>query len=200
MRRAWYTLLLVVLLASACDHAGRTPEPAAPAPGPVPSSPVEALPQASPTLQPVASADLPPTAGVEPAVVTLTFGADEYTYLSEHVSEGPGVLARRSVAGGMPTESTDVERIASLASMDYEPVGLERWRDRSRWTGWMYPWFQQAARDVLAGERFASEVLELVQGQAEEFLACLTGGEERLDEAEARACAVQIDPEYLAAP
>jgi ABC-type glycerol-3-phosphate transport system substrate-binding protein len=117
-------------------------------------------------------------------------------YLSDHLSEGPGVPARRSVAEGMPIESTDVERIASLASMDYEPVHLDRWRDRSAWTGWVYPWFQQAVRDVLAGERSASEALELVQGQAAEFLACLEGGEERFDEGEARACVVRIDPAY----
>lgn len=117
-------------------------------------------------------------------------------YLGDHLSEGPGVPARRSVAEGMPIESTDVERIASLASMDYEPVHLDRWRDRSRWTGWVYPWFQQAVRAVLAGERSASEELESVQGQAEEFLACLKGGEAILDEGKARACALEIDPEY----
>jgi multiple sugar transport system substrate-binding protein len=121
-------------------------------------------------------------------------------YLSDHLSEGPGVPARRSVAEGMPAESTDAERIASLASMDYEPIYLDRWRDRSGWTGWVYPWFQDAIRDVLAGERSAAEALEWVQGQAEEFLACLARGEEKLDEERARACAVQIDPEYLAAP
>jgi multiple sugar transport system substrate-binding protein len=121
-------------------------------------------------------------------------------YLSDHLSEGPGVPARRSVAEGMPIESTDVERIASLASMDYEPVGLDRWRDRSAWTGWVYPWFQQAVRDVLAGERSASEGLESVQGQAEEFLACLEGGEAILDEGEALSCVLEVDPEYPAVP
>jgi hypothetical protein len=80
--------------------------------------------------------------------------------------------------------------------MDYEPVYLDHWRDRSTWTGWIYPWFQDAVRDVLAGERSASEVLEAVQGQAEEFLACLEGEGERLDEGAARACAVKVDPDY----
>lgn len=117
-------------------------------------------------------------------------------YLGNHLSQGPGVPARRSVAEGMPVEPTGVGRAASLASMDYEPVYLDRWRDRSTWSGWVYPWFQQAVRDVLAGERSASEALERVQVQAEEFLACLEGGGERLDEGEARACALKIDPDY----
>jgi hypothetical protein len=117
-------------------------------------------------------------------------------YLSDHLSEGPGVPAHRSVAEGMPIESTDVERIASLASMDYHPVYLDTWHDRSTWTGWVYPWFQQAVRDVLAGERSASEALEAVRVQAEEFLACLDGAEAILDEGKAQACALEIDPEY----
>lgn len=121
-------------------------------------------------------------------------------YLSDHLTEGPGVPARRSVAEGMPIESTDVERIASLASMDYEPVHLDRWRDRSTRNGWVYPWFQDAIRDVLAGERSASEALEWVQGQAEEFLACLEGSDAILDEGEALSCVLEVDPEYPAVP
>lgn len=60
----------------------------------------------------------------------------------------------------------------------------------------MYPWFQQAVRDVLASERSASEALEAVQAQAERLLACLDGAEAILDEGKARACALEIDPEY----
>jgi multiple sugar transport system substrate-binding protein len=121
-------------------------------------------------------------------------------YLSDHMAEGPGVPARRSVAEEMPIGAAELGRAASLASMGHEGTRLDRWRDRSAWTGWVYPWFQQGVLDVLAGERSASEVLEGVQAQAAEFLTCLETPGEALDEEEAQACALEVDPEYPGVP
>jgi len=116
-------------------------------------------------------------------------------YLSDRLTEGPGIPARRSLAEGADL-TLGGDKAASLASMDHENTRLNRWRDRTCWMGWVYPWFQQAVQDVLSGREPPAQALGQVQSQAEAFLRCLTDPGGPLDEAEARSCARSVDPAY----
>jgi hypothetical protein len=56
---------------------------------------------------------------------------DWLRYLSEHLVQGPGLPARRSLAGQVDL-SQDAEKAACLSAMDQQNVHLNLWRDRSR--------------------------------------------------------------------
>ncbi len=57
---------------------------------------------------------------------------DWLAYLGDHLAAGPGLSARRSLAGGMPFDpEAEFEPAASLASMDHEAIRLDRWQDRT---------------------------------------------------------------------
>jgi multiple sugar transport system substrate-binding protein len=122
---------------------------------------------------------------------------DWLVYLSDHLLAGPGIPARRSLAeGGGLTQGED--KAACLASVDHENIQLNRWRDRTSWMGWVYPWFEEAVRDVLLGQASASQALERTQARAEAFLLCLESPGEILSQEEALACAREVDPTYPA--
>ncbi len=120
-------------------------------------------------------------------------------YLSDHLTDGPGIPARRSLAEG-PDVTPEGDKAASLASMNHQDTRLNRWRDRTCWLGWVYPWFQQAVQDVLLGRESAAQALDKVQTRAEAFLHCLASPGEAINEAEASACAVGVDPDYALPP
>ncbi len=113
-------------------------------------------------------------------------------YLSTHLTTGSGIPARRSLAEAIPLTP---EQTAVLASMNHENTRINRWRDPTRWTGWVYPWFQNAVRDILSGRASVSQAMEQTQSRAERFLLCLeTPGD--LSRDEAMTCALQVDPDY----
>lgn len=118
--------------------------------------------------------------------------------LSDHLTNGPGVPARRSLAEGADFAAMvdTASRDAYLTSVTYQDVQWDRWQDRTHWTGWILPWFRQAVQDALIGQQSPVQALDEAQAQSLAFLHCLADPSARLDDSEAQSCAQSVDPTY----